>query len=64
MRAADIQPLMGRVFRTQTKERYMMIISKQDYKQRRHPNTRSNLLFATPKRQPQQEDTTVVFDCE
>ena len=40
----------------------MMIISKEDYKQRRQPTTRSNLLSTNTKKQPQQEDTTLAFE--
>ena len=62
IQALDVKPLMGKVFRTQSKERQMMIISKEDYKQHRRPTTRSNLLSTNTRKASQPEDTTLAFE--
>ena len=62
IQAPDVKPLIGNVFRTQSKERQMMLISKEDYKQRRQPTTRSHLLSTNTRKPPQPEDTTLAFE--
>ena len=49
IQAPDTKTLVGKVFGTQAKECQMMFISKEDYKQRRHSSTRTNVLSSFAK---------------
>ena len=62
IQAPDVKPLIGKVFGTQSKERQIMIISKEDYKQRRQPTTWSNLLCTNTRIPPQPEGTMLAFE--
>jgi hypothetical protein len=63
IQAPTVQPLIGKVFRTQAKERQMVVISKEEYKQRRHPRTQSNLLVSNkPRHEQTKEETALSFD--
>ena len=63
IQALTVQSLIGKVFRTQAKEKQMVVISKEEYKPRRHPRTQSNLLVSNkPKHEQTKEETALSFD--